>query len=114
MRATSDADRDWSSSVQVASKSTVSLDMPLVDGTAKLVMLASGATLACNHCSSRTRTSSNSRLDFCALAMSTGSSSGTSAPRVPGRALFAPRRSHLGEVVALVDERLVDQLVGHR
>src|SRR5438067_4765180 len=41
-------------------------------------------------------------------------SSDTSAPSVDGRAVFGLGRPHLGEVVALVDERLVDELVAHR
>src|SRR5829696_9127818 len=37
-----------------------------------------------------------------------------SAARVPRRTIFAARGAQLRDVVALVDERLVDHLVGHR
>src|SRR5581483_8402439 len=38
----------------------------------------------------------------------------TSAPSVDGRAVLGLGGAHLGEVLALVDERLVDELVRHR
>src|SRR5438067_2482832 len=40
--------------------------------------------------------------------------SDTSTPSVDGRTLVGLGGAHLGEVVALVDERLVDELVAHR
>src|SRR5690242_6932019 len=109
MRATSD--RAWtpSPSVQLASNTTVSLDMPLVDGTASAVMVASAPTRCCNQLSSRARVTAASRLDFCALAGSRSIGAGCvmSAPGVSRRTLVGAGSAHLGHVVALADERLV-------